>query len=400
MAITTTEIKKQYTPATPTNSFPFDIVYFEDEDINVEIVDSEGITTSLTLDAVNNGFSVTAVNDNPQNGASIDTTETYTSGETVTIYRRVPVTQENEFVRGATLPPELLNTSFDRGVAISQEINETSDRHITTPITDPDGLNYELPVVELRKNKVVGFDGTGEVIAVDVGEGGGLVGVNTTKGLVSNSGIVECKVDDSTIEFDGQGIMNIKSVGNAEIRTNAVGTDEIQNNAVTTAKMAEMVGDSGDGGYVLGNMVGAPQSPYGVYVDGDTTLAANSQQKLVTQGAVKEYVDTKFTGYESSDQAIPDLDIDLTVTHGLGGSPKWSQCVLKCTTAEHGYSIGDEVILANDYGDSAVTITVWQNATELGFRRSTNYFYIVGRDSNSHVNLNETNWRLVFRAWK
>lgn len=163
MAITTETIKKQYSPTTPTNSFPFDIRYFNDTDINVDVVDTSGNTTTLTLDAVTDGFSVTAINNRSDLGATIDTTESYSNGSTITIYRIVPETQEADFEINGELSPDVLNAALDRGVAISQQISDGTLRTVSAPVTDPDGLNYELPTVVDRSGKVISFDENGNV---------------------------------------------------------------------------------------------------------------------------------------------------------------------------------------------------------------------------------------------
>lgn len=230
--ITTTEIKVQY-PVNTIKSYPFNIRYFENSDINVEIVGTDGSTLILTLDAVTDGFNVTAVNGQPENGATITTSDLYNDGETITIYRNVPQTQEAEFVRGGDLPPDVLNASLDRGVAISQQIESTIARSLICPISDNVDVTYDLPTVELRKNKVVGFDTDGNVIAIDVGGSGGLVGVNGTKGLEVEGGIISNKVDNSTIVFDSSGDFEVGVIRTDNIADNSITIDKITNDVFT-----------------------------------------------------------------------------------------------------------------------------------------------------------------------
>lgn len=164
--ITSTQISKQYFPTSGTKRFSFPIAYFVDEDINVTIVDDLGNSTDLTLNAPTNGFTVEAVNGDPNSGATI-TTATYYSDVTVTIYRIIPITQENEFLRGGDVPPDVLNSSFDRATAVDQQSDSKLSRSISCPITDPDGLILEVPTVELRKNKIIGFDENGNIAVYD-----------------------------------------------------------------------------------------------------------------------------------------------------------------------------------------------------------------------------------------
>jgi len=281
--ITTTEIKQQYLPTTPTTVFPFSIAYFEPSDINVSIVDVAGNTTILVLDT---GFTVQAVNGNPEQGATITTSASYTTGETITIARIVPVTQEAEFLRGGDIPPELLNTGLDRVTAATQQVIDDSSRHISCPITDPDGLNYELPTVELRKNKVVGFDANGEAIAIDIGSGGGLVGVDTNKGLEVNGGIVAINLSDSTLKFDGASGVSVDTIQNANMATNSVNTDNLFGKSVTRQKIEEVTPQT-----VLGNMTGSAAVPFEVPVLDEDTMVSDSATVLATQQSIKAYVD-------------------------------------------------------------------------------------------------------------
>lgn len=104
--------------------------------------------------------------------------------------------------------------------------------------------------------------------------------------------------------------------------------------------------------------------------------------------------------YESSAQSVPVAATALTVTHGLGGVPRWSQVALRCVTAQYGYAVGDEVLLSNDDGEDANKgYTIWQNTTDLGFIYDGN-IRVMNRTSGGKDNITPANWNLIFRAWK
>lgn len=106
------------------------------------------------------------------------------------------------------------------------------------------------------------------------------------------------------------------------------------------------------------------------------------------------------TEYESAEQTIPAADTDLTVSHGLGAVPKFTYIALRCATAEHGYSIGDEIPITNDneeIGDNAYG--TWLNSLSIGFRRSNN-IKVIDRSGGQYTNITNASWRLVFKAWK
>jgi len=293
--IETTDIKVQYSPLSDTSTFASTIPYFEASDMNVEVVDSNGDTTVLTLNAVSGGFTVVPVNGDTNNGCTITTTEAYGSGYIVTIYRDTPKTQLAEFNRGGDLPPEVLNDALDRGVAISQEITDMIDRTISAPITDPDGLSYTLPTVANRHNKAIGCDADGNITVFDLTDSGTIVG-NTNEGINITSNIISVKVDEDSIEFDGSGQVSIKGSG--------VGTTELEANAVTIAKIQQIATDSvlgrktaGTGNVEVVPIVGAS----GILIDSDSL--GTSDTAGATQGNIKSYVDSQI-------MAIPEFSPD------------------------------------------------------------------------------------------
>lgn len=283
----TSEIsKKQYSPSTATTEYPFGVRYFEASDINVEVVDSDGITTVLTLDAVSDGFSIAPINGNVENGATITTTESYTSGDTVTIYRVTPKTQETDFQRDSTLPPEVLNTKFDRQIAISQELGDDIGRQLSCPITDADGLTYELPTVELRKNKAVYFDGSGNVTTVALVDSG-TVAVDTNTGLSIDSNIISGKVDGTTMLFDGIGQFSVGAISGDNIASDSITTTKILDSNVTLAKIADIADMR-----VLGNTSGSSTTPYELVVYDEDTMTSDSPSGVATQQSIKAYADS------------------------------------------------------------------------------------------------------------
>lgn len=342
--ITTTEISKQYIPESATNTFAFDIPYFVDADINVEAVDSEGLTTVLILDAVIGGFTVSPVNGDSNNGCTITTSEEYSSG-TITIYRLIPITQENEFVRGGDLPPDVLNSSFDRSVAISQQINNSSARHISLPITDPEGLSYELPNVSLRANKVIGFDETGEPITVDIGSGGTIGGVNTGAGLEAPGGIASCKVDNETLEFDIFGNIVVKTITNEQLGIDAVETDNIKDGAVTLSKLADdFIGQIYPIGSIYTN-ANVPTNP-GTLLGVGTWISFGSGKVLI--------------GIDST--AVPDIDFDTA--GATGGEKEHTLTIDEMPSHSHGSALqasGDNYV-DKENNDQLATTTALDSA--------------------------------------
>jgi hypothetical protein len=108
--------------------------------------------------------------------------------------------------------------------------------------------------------------------------------------------------------------------------------------------------------------------------------------------------------YESAAQTITAAG-SLTLAHGLGGTPTLVQGVIECTTAEHGYSIGDQLILGT-FGESETTnsingVAIVPDATNLNCRfgsRAT-VFYVPNKSDGTLENLTNGSWKFIARAW-
>lgn len=276
MALSNENNKISYTPSAGTTVFDgWNISYFNNSDVVVNIETASGTITTFINET---GFSVVATNGDPATGATITLDAETVAGDTVTISREVPYTQEYDLQDGSTIDPTALNKALDRTVAQSQQIVDDASRHLTHPITDPAGLNYEAPSVTARASKFVGWDTNGEIIAVDVGGGGGLIGVDTSKGLAVSGGIVEGKVDGTTLAFSS-GDFSVKTGGidTPQLATGAVETAKIADSNVTTLKIADA-------------NVTLPKIDF--FIDEDS-MALNSAVKVPSQQSVKAYVDTE-----------------------------------------------------------------------------------------------------------
>ena len=113
------------------------------------------------------------------------------------------------------------------------------------------------------------------------------------------------------------------------------------------------------------------------------------------------------TTYDSGDQTITAAGL-LTLTHGLGKKPFGVQLKLKCTTAERGYAIGDEIEIAAGFTDSAATsrgasvYTQSSDATTTLYVRygsNANTFNLLDKGTGAISNITNANWRLIVKAW-
>ncbi len=105
--------------------------------------------------------------------------------------------------------------------------------------------------------------------------------------------------------------------------------------------------------------------------------------------------------FESAQQTITSAG-PLTLAHGLGVQPKFYMAYLVCTTAEGGYSIGDETPVSNnDNGTAYRGVSIVPDATNINTRYSlaTNVFNLINKTSGNTFLATNANWKMVVRAW-
>jgi len=110
--------------------------------------------------------------------------------------------------------------------------------------------------------------------------------------------------------------------------------------------------------------------------------------------------EVKFTpDFTSSNQTIS-ADALLEVAHGLGAVPSLVRVVMKCTTADLNYSIGDEVEATGDLDGAAADagVTIYADATNVSLVQGT-VRTIHDKTSFNRANITGSSWRWVVRAW-
>jgi|TARA_Y100000033_G_scaffold17361_1_gene16263 hypothetical protein len=290
MALETQSSIIQYTPVAGTTAFNYPYPFFEDSDIKVKILNSAGVISTPT-------FTVQATNGNSENGATVTLDSGTTAGDTVTISRTVPVTQEYDLQEGSTIDPTALNKALDRIVAQNQQqLAVGIERALTHPNTDPadsDGnptLNYVAPSVESRKDKVLGYDNSGNVTALSLLPSGS-IGVDTSRGLqksgnqigISDLGVTTSLINNLAVTTEK---LNDLAVTTAKINDLAITTSKIADNAVTKAKIEQI-----DANTALGNITSSSATPTNVSITNNLSAAGDTDKDLVYSGTTKAYID-------------------------------------------------------------------------------------------------------------
>lgn len=135
----------------------------------------------------------------------------------------------------------------------------------------------------------------------------------------------------------------------------------------------------------------------------NATIAAIDAAGTKTLTTV-EYVDDAIAtaisaagfGYVESGQYV--VTTPITWSHGLGGVPVGMTVVARCITANAGFSVGDEIVLASNDGDHPYDtdpswIRLWMSATQCGLLYEGPAINVIVPNAVSY-------WRIVFKAWR
>jgi hypothetical protein len=108
--------------------------------------------------------------------------------------------------------------------------------------------------------------------------------------------------------------------------------------------------------------------------------------------------------FDSGDLTILSGD-GVTLVHGLGVYPKLTQVLLKCVTADLGYSPGEYVLVPSDAQFDGTN----SRGIQLFYPDANSISYVVGSNANAFVLVNKStrsvgsivnaNWKLVIRAY-
>ncbi len=246
-------------------NFVFSFPIIETSDLEVILTDADGVDTILTETT---DYIVSSVNDDYSDGGIVTTIATYTTGNTITIVRNVPLLQESDFTEGMPTLYETFEDGLDRLTMITQQLSDKHSRALTAPLSEPSTTDFTLPTQTDRANKYLAFDASGEPIASNT---------SVTETVVST--FMETVLDDTTAE-DARTTLELGTAAVVDLSTDGT-----------------MAGNSDD--KVPSEKAVKTYTMPLSYLDTDDTLTANSDAKVASQKAIKTYVDTEVSGIES-----------------------------------------------------------------------------------------------------
>lgn len=154
MTVATTTNRVSYSGDGATTVFPFEFSIFEYTDLIVILTDSDGDDTTLSL---NVDYTV----EGTTNGGNVTLTTAPALGETLTIIRELPITQEVDYVENDSFPAETHEEALDKATMILQQLNEKFSRALLFRVASSMS-DVELP--ELVEGKFL-YSPDGETVS-------------------------------------------------------------------------------------------------------------------------------------------------------------------------------------------------------------------------------------------
>jgi len=175
MTIASTSSKVIYQGDGVTSEFPIPFPFFDNSHIEARLRSASGNETVWALGSeyalagagVEAGGTLTA--------STLPFDHTPPVGANLVIRRVVPNVQEIDYPEGGAFPARAHEQGLDLSVMRDQQLDETLQRTLRFPVSDPAESTGLLPTAGQRANSVLGFDAGGNPIATVAPEGGNIV---------------------------------------------------------------------------------------------------------------------------------------------------------------------------------------------------------------------------------
>jgi len=164
MAFTSTLSKVQYAGNGATTGFAFPYLFYANSHLVVTSTSSEGVDTVLVLDT---NYTVTGAGNSA--GGTVTITPAPATGVEITIERRVPYSQEHEYVNDDRFDAEAHEKAMDRNAMMAAQLGATGgdvSRSLKYPSSEPLATSAILPSKANRAGMVLAFDEDGEPTVV------------------------------------------------------------------------------------------------------------------------------------------------------------------------------------------------------------------------------------------
>lgn len=157
----TVRIAGPFTGSGAVSTFPFPFIVFETSDLLVVAVNvATGVQSTLEL---NTDYTATLnANQDYNPGGSITLSAgPLAQGYSLAISTDIAQLQGTELTNQGGFYPEVLTNAFDLLTILIQQMQELLNRTMSFPITDPPGINTQLPSAPQRAGMYLTFDANG-----------------------------------------------------------------------------------------------------------------------------------------------------------------------------------------------------------------------------------------------
>lgn len=107
-----------------------------EDQIAVTLTDADGVESTLTL---NTDYTVAGTF--PTDSFTVNTVAAYASGQTITISRATPLTQESSFGNSGPYYPKTHETAYDKNMVAIQEVQEQVDRCVKNSVSSTSSID-------------------------------------------------------------------------------------------------------------------------------------------------------------------------------------------------------------------------------------------------------------------
>lgn len=180
MTISSLETRVDYTGDDASTVFAVPFQFFLPTDLTV--IERDSTTGDETILGLNTDYAVTG-GDNAL--GTVTTSAPASSGTSLVILRDTLRVQETDYVDYDPFPAESHEQALDRLTMQTQELDREVQRRLALRRTDPI-TQALLPTKEARANRILGFDGDGAPIPVQVTETGVIVDNDTIVAILNN----------------------------------------------------------------------------------------------------------------------------------------------------------------------------------------------------------------------
>ncbi len=172
--VATSTSRAKYNCNGSVTAFPFTFGVGAASEVHVILTSPAGTETIL---AETTNYAVSCTNNDCSSGGTVTTVSTCATGNTITILRNVPLTQEADFTEGMPTLYETFETGLDKLTRIAQQHEEKMMRSVVVPKSESTS-GMTLPGAAARASKYLAFDGSGNPIASGGGPGSAEVPVS------------------------------------------------------------------------------------------------------------------------------------------------------------------------------------------------------------------------------